>query len=45
MPIWLRNFTFTEIKKYYDDEAAAVKKANSRSSKSGNDKESKILNP
>ena len=43
MPIWLRNFTFTEIKKYYDDEAAATKKANSKSSKSGNTTTTNIL--
>lgn len=27
MPIWLRNFTYSEIKKHYDEEAEAYSKA------------------
>ena len=29
MPIWLRNFTFQRIQSYYNEEAEAVKKAQS----------------
>jgi hypothetical protein len=31
MPIWLRNFTFNEIKKFYDEEKAEHEKANNPS--------------
>lgn len=31
MPVWLRNFTFQEIKKFYDDENEQYKKAQKKS--------------
>ena len=34
MPIWLRNFTFNKMKEHYENEASAVKKAQSGDSKS-----------
>jgi len=30
MPIWLRQFTFSEIKKFYDEEKKAVEKASGK---------------
>lgn len=33
MPLWLRKFTFNEIKKYYDEEKEAYEKANNQSGK------------
>ena len=32
MPIWLRNFTFNKMMEHYDKEAAAMKKAQGKSS-------------
>jgi len=39
MPIWLRKFTFSEIKKFYDEEA----EVNSKAAKSKN--QSNLVNP
>ena len=42
MPIWLRNFTYQQISDFYEKEAEATKKANSKSSNSQN---TTVINP
>jgi len=37
MPIWLRKYTFNEIKKHYDDEKAAYENASNKNSVIGTD--------
>tara|TARA_Y100000356_G_C11025532_1_gene165741 strand:+ start:41 stop:385 length:345 start_codon:yes stop_codon:yes gene_type:complete len=46
MPIWLRRFTFIELKKYYDEEKKEYDKSfKNSSSKNVIDQEGKIKNP
>ena len=33
MPIWLRKFTFFEIKEFYNDEAKSIKNASNKGTK------------
>jgi hypothetical protein len=36
MPIWLRRYTFNEIKKYYEDENEAIEKAQNQNTAQNN---------
>ena len=46
MPIWLRRFTFNEIKNYYDEEKKSYENSKSNStSKTVIDQDGKIKNP
>jgi hypothetical protein len=45
MPIWLRRFTFNELKKHYDDEKSAIENKGKPGSKTVIDSDGKVKLP